>query len=217
MRLQECEGAGGHRPFSQQTIALQRNTQTAMGHARQGGKKGTADRGQSRGLPLNRRSACQPLQAALLQGRGLLSLERWELIKTAAVQFISKQQIQGRRMRCGRKRQKGFAVFKPEQPPEPAAMTGPAIRGCRRTKPLLPDPRHRCRGVRLKALNQECPLTDLKQLCCSTAIQGRRLQAGRAKQQGGQKKAQPQKKGCAGMKSELASDRVNQEDDLDEP
>ena len=140
-------------------------------------------------MPLNGRSAGQPLQAALFQGRGLPSLERWELIKTAAVQFISKQQIQGRRMRYGRKRQKGFAVFKPDQPPQPAAMTGPAIRGCRRTKPLLPDPRHRCRRVRHKALNQACPLTDLKQLCCSTAIQGRRLQAGGAQRQGRAKKS----------------------------
>ncbi len=189
MSLQGCEGAGGHRSFSQQTIALQRNTQTAMGHARQGGRTGTADRGQACGLPLNGRSAGQPLQAALLQGRGLPSLQRWELIKTAAVQFISKQQIQGRRTRYGRKRQKGFAVFKPDQPPKPAGMTGPAIRGCRRTQPLLPDPRHRCRGVRLKTLNQPCPLTDLKQLCCSTTIQGRRLQAGCTKQQGGQKKS----------------------------
>ena len=165
-------------------------------------------------MPLNGRSAGQPLQAALFQGRGLPSLERWELIKTAAVQFISKQQIQGRRMGCGRKRKKGFAVLKPDQPPEPATMTDPAIRGCRRTQPLLPDPRHRCRGVRLKTLYQPCPLTDLKQLCCSKAIQGRRLQAGYAKPQGGQKKAQPQKKGCAGMKPKLTSDGRNQEDDL---
>ena len=188
MSLQGCEGAGGHRSFSQQTIALQRNTQTAMGHARQGGRTGTADRGQACGLPLNGRSAGQPLQAALLQGRGLPSLQRWELIKTAAVQFISKQQIQGRRTRYGRKRQKGFAVFKPDQPPKPAGMTGPAMRGCRRTKPLLPDPRHRFRRVRLKALNQACP-ADLKQLCCSTAIKEMPLQAGHAKQQGRQKKS----------------------------
>ena len=41
------EGAGGHKPFSHQTITLQRNTQTAVRHARQSGKKGTADRGQA--------------------------------------------------------------------------------------------------------------------------------------------------------------------------
>ena len=48
------------------------------------------------------------------------------------------------------------------------------------------------------------------------AIQVMRLQAGRAKQQGG-KKAQPQNQGCVGMKSMLVSDGRNQEDDLVEP
>ena len=166
---------------------------------------------------MNGRSAGQQPQAALFQSRGLPSFQRRKLIKTAAVQFISEQQIQSRRMRCGRKSQKGFTVVQPDQPPGAATMTGPAIRSFRRTKPLLPELRHRCGGVRLKTLNQPCPPTDLKQLCCSTAIQGRRLQAGGAQQQGGQKKAQPQEKGCAGMKSKLTSDGRNQDDDLVEP
>ena len=129
-------------------------------------------------MPLNGRSAGQQPQAALFQSRGLPSLQRRKLIKTAAVQFISEQQIKSRRMRCGRKSQKGFTVVQPDQPPGAATMTGPAIRSFRSTKPLLPELRHRCGGVRLKTLNQPCPRTDLKQLCCSTAIQGRRLQAG---------------------------------------
>ena len=41
--LQRRKGAGRYRSISHQTIALRRNKQTAMGHARQGREKGTAD------------------------------------------------------------------------------------------------------------------------------------------------------------------------------
>ena len=143
-------------------------------------------------MPQNGYSADQPLQAALLQGRRLPSLKRLELIKTAAMKCISEQQFQGRRIRCGRKSQKGGAVVRPDQPPEPAAMPGQAIRGCRRTQSLLPDLRHRCGGISLKTLNEASPPTELKQLCCSTAIKRRRQQAGRAEPQGGQKKSTTQ-------------------------
>ena len=114
------------------------------------------------------------------------------------MQFISKQQIQNRGMRCGRKSQKGFTIVQPDQPPGPTTMTDPAIRGCRSTKPLLPDLRYRCGGVSLKTLNQPCPPTDLKQLYCSTAIQRGRLQGGGAQQQGEQKKALPRKRTVQG-------------------
>ena len=90
---------------------------------------------------------------------------------------------------------------------------GPSDQGL----PNLPDLRDRSRGISLKTLHQASPPNELKQLCCSMAIQRRRQQAGRAEQQGGQKKAQPQKKGCAGMLFKFASDGRNQEEDLVEP
>ena len=94
---------------------------------------------------------------------------------------------------------------------------GPCDRGCRRTQPLLPDLWHRSGGISLKTLNQASRPTELKQLCCSTAIQSRRQKAGLAEKQGGQKKAQPQKNGCAEMILKFASGGRNQREDLFEP
>ena len=96
-------------------------------------------------------------------------------------------------------------------------MTGPAIRSFLRTKPLLPELRDRCGGVRLKTLNQPCPPMILN----SSAVPRRfregvfRLEVPSSR--AGKKKAQPQEKGCAGMKSKLTSDGRNQDDDLVEP
>ena len=96
-------------------------------------------------------------------------------------------------------------------------MTGPAIRSFRRTKPLLPELRHRCSGVSLKTGTNLA-----RRLISNSSAVPRRFREGVLRlevpsSREGKKKAQPQEKGCAGMKSKLTSDGRNQDDDLVEP
>ena len=165
------------------------NTQATVADARKSREEGATDGSQARGLPLNSRSSGKTTQAALLQRRRAPGLQRWMLIKAAAMQFIGKQHIQGRRIRWLRQHQKRFTVIEPDQPPQNATLAPPTLTGSRSRQPLLPDLRNRCRRISLKALNQARSAGHREQLCCSTAIQGRRLQAGGAQQQDGQKKS----------------------------
>ena len=82
---------------------------------------------------------------------------------------------------------------------------------------LLPDLRHRSGGISLKTLNQASPPTELKQLCCSTAIQRRRQQAGRAETQGGQKKSTTPEKGLCRDDLEVRDGWTQPKEDLFEP